>query len=157
MKLIASFGCLTAAALLSSCQTGSLQETSTFEKNGGGAGQSNPYASYPAYGPQGGGSHGGGEGDYVDVTPVKPQGDGPYQPPASGSQPTYQPTETKPVSRGTGISAGATASSGGSYKVVKNDTLYGISRRHNTSVAALKSANGLTSDNIREGQVLRIP
>jgi len=150
MKLITTFGCLGAAALLSSCQTGSLEETSTFEKNGSGAGQSNPYASYPAYGPQGGGSHSG-DGDYVDVTPVRPQGDGPYQPPSQGSQPTYQPAETKPVSRGTA------SGGGGTYKVVKNDTLYSISRRHNTNVAALKSANGLTSDTIREGQVLQIP
>lgn len=47
--------------------------------------------------------------------------------------------------------------SGGSYKVVKGDTLYGIARKRGTTVAKIKSANGISSDVIRPGQSLRIP
>lgn len=44
------------------------------------------------------------------------------------------------------------------YHTVKSgDTLYAISKRYGTSVARLKSVNGLTRDLIRVGQTLRIP
>jgi LysM repeat protein len=42
--------------------------------------------------------------------------------------------------------------------VVKSgDTLWSIAQRHDTTVAALKAANGLTSDKITPNQVLRLP
>lgn len=42
--------------------------------------------------------------------------------------------------------------------VVRNgDTLYGLARTHGTTVAAIKSANGLTTDTIRPGQSLVLP
>lgn len=43
------------------------------------------------------------------------------------------------------------------HKVASGDTLFAIANRHSTSVADLKRINGLTSDNIRPGQSLRIP
>jgi LysM repeat protein len=43
------------------------------------------------------------------------------------------------------------------HTVKKGDTLYGIARSGGTTVAKLKSANGLTSDVIRPGQTLKIP
>ncbi|MDF1657570.1 MAG: LysM peptidoglycan-binding domain-containing protein [Verrucomicrobiales bacterium] len=43
------------------------------------------------------------------------------------------------------------------HKVVSGDTLYSLSQRYGTSVDALKNANGLTSNNIRTGQSLRLP
>ena len=43
------------------------------------------------------------------------------------------------------------------YKVVSGDTLYGIAKRFNTTVDALKSLNNLTSDVLRIGQILKIP
>ena len=43
------------------------------------------------------------------------------------------------------------------YKVKKGDTLGGIANRHRTTVAKIKKANGMRSDNIREGQILKIP
>ena len=53
------------------------------------------------------------------------------------------------------------ASSGGSssasHTVAGGENLYRISLKHNTSVAAIKSANGLNSDTIHPGQTLRIP
>ena len=44
-----------------------------------------------------------------------------------------------------------------SYKVVAGDSLYTVAKRFGMTVTALKSANGLTSDAIRIGQVLSIP
>lgn len=44
------------------------------------------------------------------------------------------------------------------YKVAKGDTLFGIAaRRFNISVGELRKANGLKSDKIKAGQVLKIP
>ncbi len=43
------------------------------------------------------------------------------------------------------------------YTVAAGDTLFSIARRYNVSVADLRQANQLTSDNLRIGQVLRIP
>ncbi len=43
------------------------------------------------------------------------------------------------------------------YTVVRNDTLYSIARKYNTTVAAIKSLNNLLSDNLSIGQVLKIP
>ena len=43
------------------------------------------------------------------------------------------------------------------YTVVAGDTLYGISRKYNTTVNEIKSLNNLTSDILQIGQVLKIP
>jgi hypothetical protein len=43
------------------------------------------------------------------------------------------------------------------YKVKSGDSLSGIAARHRTTVSQIKKANGLRSDFIREGQVLKIP
>lgn len=43
------------------------------------------------------------------------------------------------------------------YKVRSGDTLSQIAQKHRCSIAALKRANGLRSDMIREGQILKIP
>lgn len=43
------------------------------------------------------------------------------------------------------------------YIVQRGDTLYAIARRYGSTVDALKSANGLTSNNISPGQQLIIP
>lgn len=112
----------------------------------------NPYADNPYYGPSSGGSsYGGGSGEYPDVQPTAPPvpdyggggGGGGYTAPPPA--PTYS---------GGGSSSGG---GGASHVVVKGDTLFSLSRRYNTSVNAIKSANGLTSDMIRIGQTLTIP
>jgi LysM repeat protein len=47
--------------------------------------------------------------------------------------------------------------SGQTYTVQSGDNLYEIAKRFGTTVSALKSANNLTSNMIRVGQVLNIP
>ncbi|MBE8720964.1 DPBB and LysM peptidoglycan-binding domain-containing protein [Sphingobacterium pedocola] len=43
------------------------------------------------------------------------------------------------------------------YKVGKSETLYAIARRFGTNVNDIKRINNLTSDSLREGQMLKIP
>ncbi|MCD8483952.1 MAG: LysM peptidoglycan-binding domain-containing protein [Verrucomicrobia bacterium] len=57
----------------------------------------------------------------------------------------------------TPAAATATATTTRSYTVRAGDTLSRIAQREGTTVAALRSANRLTSDNIRVGQELVIP
>jgi LysM repeat protein len=45
----------------------------------------------------------------------------------------------------------------GAYTVVRGDTLYGIARTHQTTVAQIRSLNGLSSDTIYVGQTLQVP
>ncbi|MBT7960162.1 MAG: LysM peptidoglycan-binding domain-containing protein [Akkermansiaceae bacterium] len=54
------------------------------------------------------------------------------------------------------VAAGSSAKSG-EYIVKLGDMLGRIANRHNTTVAAIKKANGLINDNIRIGQKLNIP
>ncbi len=49
------------------------------------------------------------------------------------------------------------AASGDAVEVQPGETLYSIAQRHGVAVAALKDANGLTSDSVRPGQRLVLP
>lgn len=55
------------------------------------------------------------------------------------------------------IPTSTTTSSGTTYIVKNGDSLWKIANTYNTTVAAIKSLNNLTSDNLTIGQVLRIP
>ncbi len=46
---------------------------------------------------------------------------------------------------------------GTTYTVQSGDTLYEIAIKFGTTVKAIKDLNGLTSNTIRTGQVLKIP
>lgn len=158
--------------VLASCQsTKRPASTDPYATNYGGDGGYNPYpgqsgyaATTPSY-----------------QTPASPQTptytQAPTQtyttPPASDpyafSAPKRSPSSSASSSSGTRKKTTSTApkktastkkksTSGGSrYSVQKGDTLYGIARKKGTTVAKIKSANGLSSDVIRPGQALKIP
>ncbi len=59
------------------------------------------------------------------------------------------PTTTEPTVPNTPVPDGY-------HLVVKGDTLYNVSRRYNLTVTKLKQLNGMTDDNIKIGQQLRV-
>jgi len=74
-------------------------------------------------------------------------------------RPRYEPTghtapDKKPVSDHSIVTSSL---NNGSYTVSSGDTLSRIASRHGTTVSALKSANGLSSDALRVGQTLALP
>ncbi|SHJ48064.1 peptidoglycan DD-metalloendopeptidase family protein [Aureimonas altamirensis] len=89
-----------------------------------------------------------------------------------GATYTPQPSAGSPVSRSelpppsaapaaaqsaAPVQTASRAPSGGGITVESGDSLGGIARRAGVSVADLRAANGLSSDNIRIGQVLQLP
>lgn len=140
---------------------------------------SNPYQNNPYYGP-GGSNYGGGTADYSSssnadkypsysdsvYTPPSSQGSTEVAMPSVPSVPTYSepassvPSYSNPVPTYSSTSSGSysqPSSPGGTHTVAPGENLYRISLKYNTKVAAIKSANGMTSDTIHPGQVLRIP
>ncbi len=68
------------------------------------------------------------------------------------------PTLRAPSPRTTAPSrSNAAASPGGTHTVTSGQTLYGVSRKFNVRLDALRKANGLTGDAVRVGQTLVIP
>jgi membrane-bound lytic murein transglycosylase D len=67
-------------------------------------------------------------------------------PPRAGAQVLARSTPSRPA-----------APAARQYRVRRGDTLSAIAQRHGTSVRAIRQANGLRSDRIRAGAVLRIP
>lgn len=61
------------------------------------------------------------------------------------------------VARLTATATASAAGSGGAYEVRRADTLWRIARRHGTTPEEIKATNGLSSDTIYPGQVLKIP
>lgn len=104
-----------------------------------------PYANNnPYYGPQ---------GAYGDNTVVEPVPDSSGYVAPAPAEPNYSAPPSTPSPAPSRRSSGG----GGTYTVVKGDTLYALARRKGTSVKAIKNANGLSSDVIRIGQKLKIP
>ncbi len=75
--------------------------------------------------------------------------------------PPVDPTPVPPTD-GSVVDGGARVHANGTYAapnytVAAGDTLYSIGLRFNVSTAQIKSANGMSSDNVYTGQVLIIP
>ncbi len=93
-------------------------------------------------------------------TPARPREDRPTQATAStGSRPTQQTRPTQTASRPAASSPPSRPQPQQQrrYTVKRGDTLSAIARRHSTTVAGLRRANGISGDLIHPGQVLRIP
>lgn len=88
------------------------------------------------------------DGYNPDAVPYQPVD--PINPPAMASTPV-------PPTPSYSAPAPSPAASGGQHMIQKGDTLWGVSRRYNVSVDALKQANGLSGDTIVEGRSLIIP
>ncbi|WP_226669768.1 LysM peptidoglycan-binding domain-containing protein [Metabacillus litoralis] len=54
-------------------------------------------------------------------------------------------------------SAAVTAPTYLEYRVVAGDTLWGIAQRNNTTIQTIKEINGLSSDSLTIGQILKLP
>ena len=92
------------------------------------------------------------------TTPTAPTYPQYEAPPSAAPDPyAYQAPATPEPSYSPPPSYSAPASSSKSHTVVRGDTLYSLSRRYGSSVSAIKSANGLSSDLIVIGQRLSIP
>ncbi|MDF1862291.1 MAG: LysM peptidoglycan-binding domain-containing protein [Verrucomicrobiales bacterium] len=133
----------------------------------------NPYQSNPYYGPSGS-SYGSSTTDYSSTassSTYPSYSENTYKPPTQSSSvtlPSAPPAPSVPsvpsysapapiYSTPAPATYTAPASTGGSHTVSSGENLYRISLKHGTSVAAIKSANGMSSDTIHPGQVLRIP
>ena len=91
--------------------------------------------------------------DSVPYQAVNPPADNPTYSPAAYEDNTAaaQASATAPAA------AAATASASTTHTVVRGDTLGGIARRYGSSSAAIKQANGMTSDTVVLGKKLVIP
>jgi len=86
--------------------------------------------------------------EYAFSAPAKPApSTSTYTPPKPAPKPTPKPV-AKPKPK---VAASRT------HTVAKGETLYGLARKYGSSVAKIKSANGLSGDLIRIGQKLKIP
>lgn len=131
------------------------------------AGTKNPSQSNPYYGPSSGSTY----SSTSSTTSYPSYSDNTYTPPtssasASPSLPSVPSVPSPPASNaGTSTSIASntyttpySADSGsGTHTVAGGENLYRISLKHGTSVAAIKSANGMSDDTIHPGQTLRIP
>lgn len=92
------------------------------------------------------------------TSPTPGPSSSPSASPGPSVQPTPKPTATAtPTPTPTPSATPSPTSSARSYKVVSGDTLTKIAKAFGVTVAAIKTANSLTSDVIKIGQVLVIP
>lgn len=142
MSTVRYLALATAAFSLASCSLFKKGEENYDTVDGGQSDTSNPY-----------GVPGEGTGESVPYQPVNPPADNPtygqaaYEDNAATPAPAATPAETP----------SAPAASGTSHTVAKGDTLGGIARRYGVTSAAIKQANGMTSDTVVLGKKLVIP
>lgn len=146
------------ASVLCSCET--FKQTPAYDdpyvSNYGNDGGYNPYPGLPGTAQTGGGV------PAYEPPPAPAEADpyafnAPSSPSPRSSTSGSSSSQTTTAKKTTSSKSTTKKSSGSSYKVVSGDTLYGIARKRGSTVAKIKAANGLKSDVIRPGQVLRIP
>ena len=81
----------------------------------------------------------------------------PVPSPSPSPAPSLSPSPLPSPTPSAGPSPSPVPSSSRTYRVRSGDTLIGIASRFGTTVAAIRSVNGLTSTVIHPGQVLKIP
>ncbi|MBR5300320.1 MAG: LysM peptidoglycan-binding domain-containing protein [Bacteroidales bacterium] len=74
----------------------------------------------------------------------------------SGPSTSSSASTSSSTSSSSSASSASTSSSAGTYTVKSGDTLSGIATRHGVTVNQLKQWNGLTSNNIKVGQKLKL-
>lgn len=94
-------------------------------------------------------------GEYVSATPSRSSSSASSTRTASSSRSASR-SSAATVSSSKPSSSRSSAKTSGIYRVGKGDTLWGIARAHGTTVGAIRSANGLSSDTIYPGQKLRV-
>jgi len=72
-------------------------------------------------------------------------------------QPVYLPVEAVPEKKATPMQVENITATGSTHLVKKGETLYGISKRYNTTVEKLIEVNPHAADGIKSGQVLLLP
>jgi LysM repeat protein len=107
---------------------------------------------------------GGDAGNYDTSNPygVPDSGSGesvPYQPvnPPAPENPTYGQAAYEESAAAPAAPSAPAATASTSHTVVRGDTLSGIARKYGTTSAAIKQANGMTSDTVVLGKTLAIP
>jgi LysM repeat protein len=91
------------------------------------------------------------------VTPEETLGLPPEPAPTHVVQSIEPPTVQPPVVHTPAPAPVVSAGSSAEYTVKSGDSLYKIARQNHVSVAELKAANSLSSDNLKIGQKLRVP
>lgn len=137
----------TAAATLSSCSLFKKGEENYDTAGGGEAAYdtSNPY-----------GVPGDTSAESVPYQPVNPPADNPtYSQAAYEDNSASAAAPAAPAHSSPAASSHSAAST--SHTVVKGDTLGGIARKYGVTSAAIKQANGMTSDTVVLGKQLAIP
>ena len=89
------------------------------------------------------------------ITASRPATSPPKKSTASSTPPTPRKTTAKPTAKNTAKTATKTRST--SHIVKRGDSLSSLSKRYGVTIQALKKANGLKSNMIRDGRKLVIP
>lgn len=95
---------------------------------------------------------------YIGETLVIPGVQQPVSPVAPPAPPKQEVADSKPTPAPANQKSVVVGEAGQkTHTVVKNDTLTKLAKLYGTDIAAIKTANGLKSDEIALGQVLKIP
>ena len=118
------------------------QQATAYDPYGTGAAAANPYAAAPS-------------NPYAQQ-PAASNPYGSYETPQTYTQPSSNPY-TQPAESAPAYSGGNSGGGGKTHTVVRGDTLWSLSRKYNTSVTAIKSANNMSSDTLVLGKRVTIP